>query len=109
MPFRSRGHIQAWGDVVEIWEGTVTERHGYKHAEVKYVVWEIKPKIYSVGAVKRQCVALNDIVEGTLVNGRDHSTKYDVFVIPLVPLDDPKLAMLRHVYWAGAWDGARIS
>jgi len=108
MPFRGGGHILAWGDVVEVWQQIVTPHEGYSYTKKKYVVWEIKPKIYSVGAVVRQCVALEDIAKSALMTDRG-PTQYDVLIIPAVTSDDPKLGELRHVHFAAAWDGERLS
>jgi len=110
-PFRSRDHIIAWGDIVEVFE---KPEHG-NYTKLQYVVFEIKPKIYSVGAVVRQCVALADAVDSALKyrrsSGRYSNTvSYDdACVIPVVRSDDPKLSMLRHVWRAMTWDGERLS
>jgi len=110
-PFYVRGHIVAWGDIVELWEKP--ERETWKRR--RYIVWEIKPKIYSVGAVIRQCRSLVDAVEAANKDSVSHrrapsSISYDdPIVIPIVQSDDPKLSMLRHVRHAITWDGERLS
>jgi hypothetical protein len=109
-PFYVRGHIVAWGDIVELWE-----KPQYETAKKRrYVVWEIKPKIYSIGAVIRQCRSLADVVGASqkdrMTRGSSHNLFYDdPIVLPIVRSDDPKLSMLRHVCDAMAWDGERLS
>jgi len=110
-PFYARGHIVAWGDVVELWEKPQYETSKKR----RYIVWEIKPKIYSVGAVIRQCRSLVDAVEAAnndSANRRRFPSGIsfdDPIVYPIVRSDDLKLSMLRHVYHALAWDGERLS
>jgi hypothetical protein len=110
-PFYVRGHIVAWGDIVELWEKPQYETSKKR----KYIVWEIKPKIYSVGAVIRQCRSLADAVEAANRDSVSHrrapSGIYydDPMVLPIVRSDDPKLSMLRHVWHAVAWDGEHLS
>jgi hypothetical protein len=101
-PFVQRGKVIAWGDVVEIWD---EEKELYPKRT--YVVWEIKPKIYSVGAVVRQCVALKIAAKAATLdrNGRQSET----LVVPIVRFDDPKISALRHVFCAAAWDGESLA
>jgi hypothetical protein len=109
-PFYVRGHIVAWGDIVELWE-----KPQYETAKKRrYVVWEIKPKIYSIGAVIRQCRSLADVVGASqndrMTRGSSHNLFYDdPIVLPIVRSGDPKLSMLRRVCGAIAWDGERLS
>ena len=110
-PFYVRGNIVAWGDIVELWEKPQYETSKNR----RYIVWEIKPKIYSVGAVIRQCRSLADTVEAANKDSASHrrfpsGLSYDEpVVIPIVRADDPKLSMLRHVWHALAWDGEQLS
>ena len=110
-PFYVRGNIIAWGDIVELWEKP--EHETWKKR--RYIVWEIKPKIYSVGAVIRQCRTLADAVQAankdvsTRSRGFSHISFDDPIVLPIVRSDDPKLSMLRHVCDAIAWDGESLS
>jgi len=102
-PFRRGDQIVAWGDVVEVWR----EPAEY-NSQTAFMIYEIKPTIYSVGAVVRQCVSLE--LTAKLCGMNRHSGRQPVTsVIPVVMASDPKLAMLRHVFWAAAWDGERLT
>jgi hypothetical protein len=100
-PFIRRGQIIAWGDVVELWQDEKGTR--------ACAVWEIKPKIYSIGAVIRQCVALNIAVRDALTDRHSGRCEARVVVHPVVKSGDPKLSMLRDVTTAFGWDGKRMS
>lgn len=87
VPIIARGQIIAWADIAMILPNFV-------------VLWEIKPRIYSVGAVVRQCIALAHTAR---------CMHQDVRVVPVVQSDDPKLSALQHVFDAKTWDGERLS
>ena len=98
--------ILAWGDIIEVWE----KKEGKNPTETTYKIYEIKPKIYSVGAVVRQCVSLRLTGEKCGYYDR-HSGRREqltVLVFPVVRHDDPKLSMLQHVCPVLAWDGERL-
>jgi hypothetical protein len=97
-PFVRRDRVVSFGDVVEIWREDTT-----RGAWARVIVWEIKPKIYNVGAVMRQCLALEIAAVGALREGGWREPL--VWACPVVPSDDPKLAALRHVFRAAEWDG----
>lgn len=104
-PFYRRERIISWGDVVEFWVEANPPPERY--AKKKYMIWEIKPRIYSVGAVVRQCVAVRHAAEASLdaearLSRRAAAT---VEACPVVMHNDPKLGMLQHVYAAAAWNG----
>jgi hypothetical protein len=103
LPFMRGNQIVAWGDVVEIYD----QQTKYSPQRA-IIVHEVKPRIYSVGAVVRQCESLTFGVEHALAD-RHSGSRPVVRVFPAVMVDDPKLAMLRHVYRAFAWDGERLS
>jgi hypothetical protein len=86
MPFHSNADryypsaVIAFADVGEVWECNGCTRW--------LTLYEVKPKIGSVGAVVRQCEALRNTLGNYTKNFR---------VIAVVPHDDPKLAMLSDV------------
>lgn len=102
MPLYHRGQIIAWCDIGQrvFREGVAFPAHLF--------IWEIKPKIYSVGAVVRQCIALQQAAEKACTN-EARCLMAEVKVFPVVMVDDPKLSMLRHVFHAHTWDGERLS
>lgn len=107
--FKRRGQIIAWGDVVEVWGKEAPLYNNRKETTHKYMIWEIKPRIYSIGAVVRQCRALIDVVTSSLTDDHTDRTKYQIMIAPVVAANDPKLVGLRHVYCAATWDGERLS
>ena len=100
VPFMRGGQIVAWGDIVEF---------HYRAGEDNYyrmIIFEIKPKIYSIGAVMRQCVALETTANSIY---RTMYPRPTVLSYPVVWCHDPKLASLAHVWRAFAWDGKQIT
>ena len=98
--------ILAWGDIVEVWEKKISK----EPTQIIHKIYEIKPKIYSVGAIVRQCDSLRRTGERCGYYDR-HSGRRDeltVHVFPVVMDGDPKLSMLQHVCPTLAWDGKRL-
>lgn len=102
VPFIHRGQIIAWADIAQDLRNKGDDSPQY------LFIWEIKPKIYSVGAVVRQCIALLRAARVACTD-RNGNLRTEIKVFPVVRADDPKLAMLRHVFHAQAWDGERLS
>lgn len=87
------GRIVGWGDVVELYKATVPNGSGT--VERHYIrVYEIKPKIYSVGGLVRQLTSLRILVN-KVAESRGMGSGGDV--MPVVYEDDPKLDMLSLV------------
>jgi len=79
-----------------------------KHPEL-WVCYEIKPRIYSVGATIRQCRATDYAASSSrLWPNANAGTSWDthrtpkVRVVPVVPHDDPKLGLLKE-FWPTVW------
>lgn len=94
--FIHRGKLLGFGDVVEqFW------RKGDSTSSLPILYWriyEIKPKVHSVGGVVRQARALKRISDAAMDKGNGHkSFESWVRVITVVPWDDPKIDMLRSV------------
>ena len=106
-PFLRHGQVIAWADIFEVWDPKPVHQATYPKPAQKYFAWEIKPKIYSVGAVVRQCISL-EIAAAAALTGRG-GTEPDITVCPIVKHDDPKLSALRHVFRAVAWTGERFA
>lgn len=105
-PFMRDGKILAWGDVVEVWEA----KNSSWPEDMYFEIYEIKPKIYSVGAVVRQCIALEQAALRCGQFNRSTGRRQSVAatVVPVIGVDDPKLHDLQHVHYAVAWDGKRL-
>ena len=100
-PLLIRGSIVAWADIYERWLETPGK---FKFRQPRFFLYEIKPVIYSVGAIIRQCVALANIASVAL--GDSLGMKASVRVFAVVPAQDPKIDMLKHVYPSVAeWTG----
>ncbi len=98
-PFVSRGQVIAFADICEVWR---KDRKDYDRSyKYFYVAYEIKPKIYSVGAVIRQCLALEQAIIRSGTGGDPAGSRCNV--IPVVSRDDPKLGMLAAMYDGSVW------
>lgn len=93
----TNGHIAAFADICET----------FVSGESKILrAYEIKPRIYSVGSVLRQCSAMAKAIE--------HSVKISfsrnptVFVYPVVRANDQKLELLQAVSHVFVWDGEQL-
>lgn len=106
-PFARDGRVVAWADILEVWDPKPVASGTYPKPKQRYVIFEVKPKIYSVGAVIRQCEALEIAISATFRARTDGGP--DIKVMPIVKHDDPKLSALRHVYHAIAWNGERLT
>jgi hypothetical protein len=95
-PLYVKGRILAWVDVCARYESFISANH---NSSIIYA-FEIKPKIWSVGAVIRQCITIGSILE------RSGSIRSRVTAV--VPHDDPKISLLIETYGdVLAWrDGA---
>ena len=111
-PFFLAGRISTFVDVCLHFQST--EADGYRQRDEALVCYEIKPRIYSVGAVVRQCHATAHAVEQGSVHGGyvnpGFRKKPRVLVIPVVPADDPKVRLLAEFWWeVMLWDAATSS
>ena len=106
-PLMRDGKILAWADVAAIWEA----KNASYPEDIYIEIFEIKPTIYSVGAVVRQCIALEYAAVRCGQYDRKSGRRQSVLagVIPVVRVDDPKLDVLRHVHCAVSWDGERLA
>src|SRR5580765_6228563 len=106
-PFMRDGKILAWGDVVAVWEA----KNASWPEDLYLEIYEIKPRIYSVGAVVRQCIALSYAAVRCGQYDRKSGRRQSVMagVVPVVQADDPKINALRHVHCVAAWDGERLA
>lgn len=95
--------IVAFADVGERW---VCRNPFIGKIRYAFVAYEIKPVIYSVGAVLRQCTALARIMSKWRPD-RDTHVDPPVRIVPVVQHDDSKVAMLIECYEGRVltWDG----
>jgi len=99
-PFMVKGIPIAFADVCEVFRSDKVPYDGYW--SYRYVAYEIKPRIYSVGGIIRQCLALEVAIERsgpTMANGK----KAEAFVVPVVLRSDPKVEMLKEMYSGNVW------
>lgn len=92
------GRIRSFADVAVKWasletdeqKAIRTERPPVREYDPKsyFMFYEIKPKIYSVGAIIRQCYAFSDIAQ---------AAKYKFQVNVVVYRDDPKLDLFEEL------------
>lgn len=68
-----------------------------RRPEFLYMVYEIKPRISSVGGLVRQCTAIRHMVWGFRPY-KDSYSSPKCIVTPVVYADDPKIDLLREVY-----------
>jgi hypothetical protein len=87
--------IIAFADVAELWS------FGGKYASSTIVagLLEIKPRIDSVGALVRQCKAVERAFRMNV------TPEVVCHVLPVVPYNEPKISLLRQVIRCIAWDG----
>jgi hypothetical protein len=102
-PLVVRGKPVAFADIITI--------HN-KYADNKlvlssYEIYEIKPIIHSIGAIIRQCTALELVGEQTLADPCSREGAR-VAVNLVVKSTDPKLAALRQVYEPWTWTGGDL-
>ena len=84
------------------WNGSL---HGAPRTEVAYRLFEIKPKIHSVGAVIRQLRTLAHLARKALKYDGGYAAA-EIEVVAVVPYDDPKFKLLIEMcpYSVWAWD-----
>jgi len=98
-PFKVKGIPIAFADVCEVFRSDKTTHDGYW--VYRYTAYEIKPRIYSVGGIIRQCKALEVAIERS---GPERSTKKpEAIVVPVVFRTDPKVEMLKEMYTGTVW------
>jgi len=100
-PFIHEGRILGFADVCEIWAGERPQFSG-GHPRTFYQVFEIKPRIYSVGAVIRQCKATEQLI----LKLKPHhfgASENLCTIVPVVPHDDPKIDLLKEMYSGKVW------
>lgn len=98
-PLLLQGVVVAFADVARIIPDSNSRRF--------YQLYEVVPRIYSAGAVVRQCRALRTAAEHCLRDRVDVAQSISVFAV--VPANDPKLDTLRAMYdetLVLAWDMA---
>lgn len=99
-PFYSDGRIITFVDVCLLFRKSDDKKQA-RYDEV-ILCYEIKPKIYSVGAVVRQCHATAHAVSRGSIYSRGGQSalekKPTVHVMPVVPHDDQKLDLLAE-FW----------
>jgi hypothetical protein len=108
--FRSRGspRIVAFADIAEVFrQPAIANRAGSRSARKVVTLFEIKPRVISVGGLLRQCVAL---VQAVAACHTDQRTQLVVRAFPVVPASEPKLDLLRQVFDDRllVWDGERL-
>jgi hypothetical protein len=102
-PFYKDGRIVTFIDVCVTFAKLRDEKQLGGHKNIIFC-YEIKPRIYSVGATIRQCRATKHAVltgsfyrqNGQWGSSRDETP--EVHVSPVVPYDDPKLDLLAE-FW----------
>lgn len=107
-PFVRENRVIGFADVCEVWHEEKTDR--LTVGGVLYKVFEIKPRIYSVGAIIRQCKATRQLM---LSVGNYHNSGWSgpalCRVTAVVPHDDPKVALLKEMFendgYVWAWGG----
>ncbi len=107
--FISDGAIVGFADVCE--EFVHNPAQGMRYLFLR--IWEIKPKIYSVGAIVRQCQAIRILLRNWKEDKRSHTSPSVrlVTVIPVCKPDDPKLSLLIEVEneSVACWNGERLT
>ena len=100
MPILGKYGIRGFADVAEGWQ-----QIGAPEGVELLVVYEIKPKIFSCGALIRQLKVLKNIVSNYAV--AQINFKLAVITAAVLRADDPKLPDFREL-WSGPiflWDG----
>jgi hypothetical protein len=98
-PFYSDGRIITFVDVCLLFSKSDDKEQDWRDEII--LCYEIKPKIYSVGAVVRQCHATAHAVRrGSIYSGyvRPGEKKPLVYVVAVVPHDDQKRDLLAE-FW----------
>lgn len=102
--FEEAGVLFGFADICDIYVKDL-ERSAY--TETYYFVYEIKPRITSVGGLIRQCRAtfITALRSGGISSGWGTPSRRAprVMVIPVVPRDDPKIELLKEMYTGAVW------
>jgi hypothetical protein len=101
-PFYYEGRISTFIDICVHFAKSGDGKEYATHKNILFC-YEIKPKIYSVGATIRQCRATKDAVSRgsfhRVSSGhRLYNETPEVHVVPVVPYNDPKLDLLAE-FW----------
>jgi len=99
-PFMVKGIPIAFADVCEVFRSDQVTYDNYWN--YRYVAYEIKPRIYSVGGIIRQCMALEVAIERSGPT-RASGKKPEAVVVPVVLRSDPKAEMLKEMYGPNVW------
>jgi hypothetical protein len=93
-PFVQDGRIIGFADVCEVFAEISDDSTKWTRG-IYYIVYEIKPRILSVGAILRQCQAARQMVWS--LHGGRHDPNFKkpyCSVVAVVPSDDKKFGLL---------------
>jgi len=101
-PFESGGVVKGFADVVA--EFGVARDGRREGTDQTFQIFEIKPIIYSAGAVIRQCRVLESMARWVLHD--EHGRRQKFSVVPVVQWNDPLFDILEAMspYPVLAWD-----
>jgi hypothetical protein len=95
------GKMRAFVDILERWEPVAEKDSKGRHIGVRrFVAYEVKPKLTTIGGLIRQMQAEELLLEQW---GRSRDLHYTVHVntVPVINHNDPELSLLRRL-WPGA-------
>jgi hypothetical protein len=94
-PFTASGRIIGFADIATRFQEPEHDDK-QKTRDEFWIFYELKPRIYSVGAVIRQVTATEYVAKRHFKEWRGPRPSFAV--IPVVYVDDPKLGMLREMF-----------
>lgn len=103
-----RGRILAFADLAEVFPGAPLRLGGDYSKTAALILYEIKPRIESIGGIARQCEALELAALRSMSSSRNSDRDALVIVFAVVPSTDPKRKQLDKFVPTLGWNGSEL-